>query len=532
MFSHVSLNFVSLVGGWLPLINGKTNQPPEPSMKFHCETDDKSDCQLIELSLSGDKSAFGKIVERHQSLVCSVAYNRCGDLAISEDLAQEAFVVAWQKLADLNETTKFKPWICTIVRNLASRKCQQDGRGILAKTIGIQDTAELTAETEPPDNRLISQEQEQLVWQALADIPEHYREPMILFYREEQSVARVAEALELSQDAVKQRLSRGRKLVQAQLAATVETVLTQSKPSELFTSVVVLGLPAAKAKATAAAVAGATAKGSLAAGFGSAWIGALMQLPVFVWLLKTSMDHCRSDRERALTLRFYFFSVLGLIPLAVGFAVLIWWQPKFESPWHAGLVCFALLTLGNLPNLWLSRRLGKKIEQLRLEEHTTTPPLQLANAQDQFSDRAMPLFCGSSVLIAIWPAIAAITTGNWLAVAALLATAIVIGVTGAMICRRLPAKSLPIYATTLGSVVLLGLGFMTWQRWLPENDQVLVNLPTTIAASLEEAERVGERAAQSSLHFMWICMGMGTTNVVLAVLAWKRLEGPPASESK
>ncbi len=176
-------------------------------MKLQCETDDNSDGRLIELSLSGDKSAYGKIVERHQSLICSVAYNRCGDLATSEDLAQEAFVVAWQKLENLNDRTNFKSWICTIVRNLASREFQRDTRGMSAKTIGIQDIAEPTAGTQAPDNRLISQEQEQLVWQALADIPENYREPMILFYREEQSVARVAEALELSQNTVKQRLS-------------------------------------------------------------------------------------------------------------------------------------------------------------------------------------------------------------------------------------------------------------------------------------------------------------------------------------
>jgi len=42
-----------------------------------------------------------------------------------------------------------------------------------------------------PIERIVSEEQEQLVWEALADVPEDYREPMILFYREEQSVARV-----------------------------------------------------------------------------------------------------------------------------------------------------------------------------------------------------------------------------------------------------------------------------------------------------------------------------------------------------
>jgi hypothetical protein len=53
-----------------------------------------SDAQLIERSRKGDQNAFGQIVERYQSLVCSVAYNRCGDLTLSEDLGQEAFLLA------------------------------------------------------------------------------------------------------------------------------------------------------------------------------------------------------------------------------------------------------------------------------------------------------------------------------------------------------------------------------------------------------------------------------------------------------
>ena len=59
-----------------------------------------------------------------------------------------------------------------------------------------------------------------MLWRALERIPETYRESLILFYREHQSVAAVAAALELSEDAVKQRLSRGRKsLHEAVLAA-------------------------------------------------------------------------------------------------------------------------------------------------------------------------------------------------------------------------------------------------------------------------------------------------------------------------
>ena len=48
-----------------------------------------SDEQLWQLSRAGDREAFGRIVERYQSLICSLAFSACGSLASSEDLAQE-----------------------------------------------------------------------------------------------------------------------------------------------------------------------------------------------------------------------------------------------------------------------------------------------------------------------------------------------------------------------------------------------------------------------------------------------------------
>ena len=75
---------------------------------MHIDVPPVSDSQLISLCRNGDETAYGQIVERYQSLVCSVAYNRCGDLAMSEDLAQEAFIQAWRKLGDRNDVTKFK----------------------------------------------------------------------------------------------------------------------------------------------------------------------------------------------------------------------------------------------------------------------------------------------------------------------------------------------------------------------------------------------------------------------------------------
>jgi hypothetical protein len=78
------------------------------------------DCGLLEACRAGNRQAFGQIVERYQALICAVTYNLTGDLALSEDLAQETFLAAWQRLCDLREPAKLRAWLCSIARNLCA----------------------------------------------------------------------------------------------------------------------------------------------------------------------------------------------------------------------------------------------------------------------------------------------------------------------------------------------------------------------------------------------------------------------------
>ena len=97
-------------------------------------------------------------------------------------------------------------------------------------------------------------------------MPEIYREPLVLFYREHQSVERVAQALELSEDTVHQRLSRGRKLLHEQVLAFVEGALERTSPGKAFTIGVIAALPVVlTTSAKAATLGAAAAKGSFAA---------------------------------------------------------------------------------------------------------------------------------------------------------------------------------------------------------------------------------------------------------------------------
>src|SRR5471032_2574302 len=87
----------------------------------------ENDSDLVSASLAGNRDAFGQIVARYQSLVCSLAYSAVGNVAQSEDLAQETFVAAWQHLGELREPAKLRAWLCLIVRNRTSDWGRQQG---------------------------------------------------------------------------------------------------------------------------------------------------------------------------------------------------------------------------------------------------------------------------------------------------------------------------------------------------------------------------------------------------------------------
>ena len=231
-----------------------------------CMRAELNDADLVAESLSGNRDAFGWIVERYQTLISSLAYCATGNVSRSEDLAQETFVSAWKQLAELREPAKLRPWLCSIARFLISKEFRRQGREPDHAAESLEAVDEWVSPEPLPPDQVISDEEKAILWRSLERIPEIYREPLVLFYREHQSIEAVAQDLGLSEDAVKQRLSRGRKLLQEQFLAFVAGALKQTSPGKAFTLGVIAALPLLATTAKAATVGTALAQqGSVAA---------------------------------------------------------------------------------------------------------------------------------------------------------------------------------------------------------------------------------------------------------------------------
>src|SRR5688572_3624495 len=257
-----------------------------------------TDAELVAATLAGDRRAFGVIVERYQRLLCSLAFSATGTVAQSEDLAQETFIDAWRQLRDLREPEKLRPWLCGILRFKVSRLRRSDGREPVRQADGLEAAEELVSGDEPAAHLAIQNEEQAIMWNALERVPELYREPLVLYYREHRSVEHVAVALDLTEDAVKQRLARGRKILQEQVLSFVEGALSRSTPGRAFTLGVLVALPAMVTPAKAVGLGAAAAHGSLMAkSTGLAMLLASVSGTVSAVLsLRAGLDQSRTPR--------------------------------------------------------------------------------------------------------------------------------------------------------------------------------------------------------------------------------------------
>ncbi|MGO8675569.1 MAG: RNA polymerase sigma factor [Limisphaerales bacterium] len=275
---------------------------------------DINDAELVAGSLEGNRDAFRLIVERYQTLVSSLAYCATGSVSRSEDLAQETFLSAWKQLAELREPAKLRPWLCSIARSLIGKEFRRQGR--------------------QPENAA----------ESLEAVDEWVSpEPLVLLYREQQSIEGVAQDLGLSEDAVKQRLSRGRKLLQEQFLAFVAGALKQTSPGKTFTLGVIAALPLLATTAKAATVGttlaqhgGVAAKTTALGGFLQAssqillgfvyWMAPVLPLGGYIGY-KMGGDRQHSERARRSVATFWRImgaSMLLFVVLPPVLLVLIW----------------------------------------------------------------------------------------------------------------------------------------------------------------------------------------------------------------
>ena len=212
---------------------------------------------------SGCQRSYGRIVLACQNTVTAIALAITRDVQASEDIAQEAFIKAWQQLSHLHNHASFLPWLRQITRNLA-RDWLRANRNRPLSGDAAEIAIGMAADPSPEAPEHLERVEEELAAEdIISALPEDSRETLLLYYREGQSSQQVADLLGLSDAAVRKRLSRARATVREEMLRRFGEFARSSAPSAAFaTAVVSMVMIAAPGTASAAILLGTSVGGS------------------------------------------------------------------------------------------------------------------------------------------------------------------------------------------------------------------------------------------------------------------------------
>lgn len=174
-----------------------------------------SDRELVERARGGDAAAFGELVERHQQAVVRAALAVLGDPADAEDVAQDAFVLAFRRLESFRGDASFKTWVLTIAWHEALNRRRSLVRR-LARLVRLDDLVDPPA-ARAHDVILERTEHASHIRRLVRALPRRYRDALLLAATGECTVEDMAAVLGVPAGTVKWRVHRARAMLRAQL---------------------------------------------------------------------------------------------------------------------------------------------------------------------------------------------------------------------------------------------------------------------------------------------------------------------------
>ena len=173
----------------------------------------QNDAELIQRSLQDDQDAFAALVKKYQKPVHALAWRKIGDFHIAQEITQDTFLKAYQKLGDLKNHNLFAGWLYVIAAHLC-----YDWRQKNATSLESIDNIDASEVDHVSYSRYIADKQateadetrREVVKKLLQKLPESERTVITLFYLGEMTINAIGEFLGVSPNTIKSRLSRAR----------------------------------------------------------------------------------------------------------------------------------------------------------------------------------------------------------------------------------------------------------------------------------------------------------------------------------
>lgn len=162
---------------------------------------------IIARARRGDADAFEQLVAAYRNQVFRLALRMCGNEADADEVAQEAFLSAWKGLPNFRGESRFSTWLYQLTTHAAIDLMRREKRQAAA-----EDIDEITAADDgpSPQQQVERTETQREIRSALMQLPEEYRQVLLLRFMQELSYEEIGRALKLPVGTVKSRLNRAK----------------------------------------------------------------------------------------------------------------------------------------------------------------------------------------------------------------------------------------------------------------------------------------------------------------------------------
>ncbi len=176
------------------------------------------DADLVERCLKGEGKAFEELLVKYRNPVFSICMRMVRNHSDAEDLAQDVFIRTFNVLDRYNPSYPFSSWLYRITSNLCIDFIRRRRSGVVSIDEPVSGTdgemsRQIPSDIINPDREIENREMMDMLEQAIAALPDHYRIIVILRHQEQLSYEEIADNLGIPLGTVKARIHRARNMI-------------------------------------------------------------------------------------------------------------------------------------------------------------------------------------------------------------------------------------------------------------------------------------------------------------------------------
>ncbi|PIZ47482.1 hypothetical protein COY32_01625 [candidate division WWE3 bacterium CG_4_10_14_0_2_um_filter_41_14] len=170
-----------------------------------------TDEHLAELTQKGDNAPYAELLNRYEPKLMRYALRLVKNDQVAQDVVQNTFIKAYKNLKGFDTKRQFSSWIYRITHNEAMDHLRRKKKEISGVDKAIFDN--ITDQTPGIEEKMLTEEVQQMVRDLIDKLPDHYQEPLILFYLEEKSYEEISDILKMPTNTVGTKINRGKKML-------------------------------------------------------------------------------------------------------------------------------------------------------------------------------------------------------------------------------------------------------------------------------------------------------------------------------